>query len=77
MENDGKERRVKRKLGRKNKVEKSVDRIEVWGRKNWNKKYEKKMRCCVCKDRGVKKKVLWKWSKCEVGMWVKNKCFED
>ena len=73
----GPERRVPRPLGRPPKVEKRVARLEVCGSKHWPTPSETQLRCCVCKARGVTKKVFWKCRKCEVGLCVKNTCFED
>ena len=71
------ERRVPRSLGRPPKVEKSVARLEVCGSKHWPTPSETQLRCCVCKARGVTKKVFWKCRKFEVGLCFKNTCFED
>ena len=58
-------------------VEKRVARLEVCGSKHWPTLFETQLRCRVCKTRGVTKKVFWKCRKCEVGLCLKNTCFED
>ena len=73
----GPEQRVPRPLRRPPKVEKRVARLEVCGSKHWPTPSETQLRCHVCKARGVTKKVFWKCCKCEVGLCLKNTCFED
>jgi hypothetical protein len=73
----GPERRAPRPLGRLPKVEKHVGRLEVGGSKHWPTPSETQLRCRVCKVRVVTKKVYMKCRKCEVGLSIKNKCFED
>ena len=51
----GPEWRVPRPLGRPPKVEKRVARLEVCGSKHWPIPSETKLRCRVCKARGVTK----------------------
>ena len=55
----GPERRVPRPLGRPPKVEKRVARL-VCVSKHWPTPSETQLRCCVCKARGVTKKMIWK-----------------
>ena len=73
----GPERRVPRPLGRPPNVESQVARLEVCGSKHWPTRSEKQLRCRVCKARGVTKKVFMKCRKCDVGLCVKQTCFED
>jgi hypothetical protein len=73
----GPERRVPRSLGRPPKIEKFVARLEVCGSKHWPIPSETQLRCRVCKARGVTKTVFWMCRKCEVGLCLKNNCFED
>jgi hypothetical protein len=73
----GPDRRIPRSLGRPPKVEKYVAGLEVCGSKHWHTRSETQLRCRVCKDRGVTKKVFWICRKCEVGLCITNICFED
>jgi len=51
--------------------------LEVCGSKHWPTWSEMQLRCCVCKGRGVTKKVFVKCRKCDMGLCVKQTCFED
>ena len=73
----GPERRVPRPLGRPPNVESHVTRLKVCGSKHWPTRSETQLRCCVLKARGVTKKVFIKCRKCDVGLCVKQTCFED
>jgi len=48
-------------LGRPPNVESNVARLEACGSKHWSILPETQLRCCVCKARGVTKKVFMKW----------------
>ena len=73
----GPDRRVPRPLGRPPNVETHVASLEVCGTKHWPTRSEKQLRCHVCKARGVTKKVFMKCRKCDVGLCVKQSCFEE
>ena len=52
----GPEQRVPRPLGRPPNVESHVAMLKVCGSKHWPTQSETKLRCCMCKARGVIKK---------------------
>ena len=73
----GPEQRLPRPLGRPPNVESHVTMLEVCGSKRWPTCSETQLRCHVCKGRGVTKKVFLKCRKCDMGLCVKQTCFED
>jgi hypothetical protein len=69
--------RVPGPLGTSCNVESNVARLQVCSSKHWPIPSETKLRCHVCKARGVTQNVFVKCSKCEVGLCIKKTCFED
>ena len=69
--------RVPRPLGRPPNVESHIARLEVCSSKHWPIPSETQLRCHVSKARGVTREVFEKCCKCEVGLYVKETCFED
>jgi hypothetical protein len=56
----GPDQRVPRPLGRPPNIESNIARLEVCGSKHWPILSETQLMCCVCKPRGVTKKVFVK-----------------
>ena len=76
LAHSGPEGRVPRPVGRPPNLESHIARLEVCVSKHWPTWSEMQLRCHVCKARGVTKKVF-KCCKCDVGLCVKQTCFED
>ena len=73
----GPARRAPRPVGRPPNVETHVARLEVSASKHWPTRSEKQLWCRVCKGTGVTKKVFLKCRKRDVGLCVKQSCFEE
>jgi hypothetical protein len=73
----GHEPRPSMPVGRSAQSSINIARLETCHNKHWPGRSQTKRRCRVCSARGVKRSVIYKCEKCDVGLCVDRECVQN